>query len=183
MKSLIFTLRIGFLFLLINIFLSCKAGENSNEESSRIDSSIVNKKELQQYHVNPCLLNLLQSIVRSNEKIYPNHDFFYSLTLRKTNKLKLLTVKVYLWCNLRNLDYNGFVKVKNATFLCGGDIENDELFKKDGLNMMTITSKLEKEELEIFPAIEDPVLSGRFVSCEGLPIHLEIYTKEKITGY
>ena len=183
MKSLIFILRILFLISLVNIILSCKAGENDNGKSSRIDSPIVGKNDLPLYRVNPCLLNLLESIVSSNKKNYSSHDFFYSLSLKKTANLKLLTVNVYLWSNLRNLKYVGAVKIKNATFLCEGDIENDELFKKDESRVMTITIKSEKEEPEIFQSIEEPVLSGRFVACEGVPIHLEIYTKEKINGY
>lgn len=183
MKNLRLLLRILFLFTSFNIILSCKAGESNNGQNSRVDSSIVNKKDLQQYRVKPCLLSLLQSIASSNKKNYSNHDYFYSLFFKKATNYKLLTVKVHLWRNLRDLNYVGVIKIKDVTFLCEGDIENDELFKKDESHKITITSKSQKKELEIFPSIEEPVLSGRFSGCVGSPIHLEIYTKEKIKGY
>jgi len=183
MKNLLFIFRTFLLVSLITIILSCRTDESNNVVNSKGDSILVNKIVLQQYRVNPCLVNLLQAIVSSNKKNYPSYDFFYSLSLQRTAKFKLLTVNVYLWRNLRKFNFVGTVNIKGASFLCQGDIKNDELFKIDGSRKMTITTRLKKEEPAIFPSIEEPILSGTFSACVGIPIHLEIYTKEKIKGY
>lgn len=138
---------------------------------------------LPEYKTKPCLYSLLKAIVESNRGIYSADKFFYSLSLKKSDKLKRMTIKLDLWETPENLDYVGVVKCDNSIFLCRGDIENDSLFYKNNSFKIRIDLRSKNDTTEFFPYINEPSLSDILYDCGGLPIYVEVYTKEKIKAY
>ncbi len=158
---------------------SCE-GKVINEQTIQSTDSLTTKKIFAEYVTNSCLLNLFVSIVESNKKFYSSKEFFYSVTFKRNNGNRRLTIDARLWNTPGNQKYKGVMKIASAFFLCSGDIEKDSLFKVKKGSVIKTPLKEESVDNESYPYAEEPILKGKFIDCKDKPVYVEVYTKGKV---
>lgn len=156
-------------------------GQHLGKEHTPSTDSIVVYKNVSKLSVQNCLGNLLQAIVKSNNKNYKPGESFYGLHINKRKKYWYLEVFIDQWHGAKDTSYTAMLKVKNAVFLCSGDLRNNSLFSKLGLHDQKIKLFASKKPIE--PMLMDPSLQGTLNICSGLPIYVEVYTPDPIPGY
>ncbi len=178
MKSNLFAISAIWSCLALTI-ASCQ-GPNRVEQAIESADSLGAEKIFVEYTVDPCLLNLLTSIVESNKQLYNNKDFFYALTFKLNSGNRWMTIQTRLWDTPGKQQYSGIIKVDSAFFLCSGDIEKDSLFTAEKRSVIKTRLKEEDPNNESYPLAEEPILKGKFLDCKEKPVFIEIYTKGKI---
>ncbi|MFC0514225.1 hypothetical protein ACFFGT_08445 [Mucilaginibacter angelicae] len=143
--------------------------------------SIAVYKNVSEVSVQNCLGNLLQAIVKSNSKYYKQGVSFYGLHISNRKKYWYLEIFIDQWHGTKDTSYTAMLKMKNAVFLCSGDLRNNSLFSKVGLHCQKIKFVASKKQIE--PMLMDPSLQGTLNICSGLPIYVEVYTPDPIQGY
>lgn len=143
--------------------------------------SIIVYKNVSELSVQNCLGNLLQAIFKSNVKYYKQGESFYGLHISNRKKYWYLEVFIDQWHGAKDTSYSAMLKMKNAIFLCSGDLRNNSLFSKVGLHSQKIKLVASKKPVE--PMLIDPSLQGTLNICSGLPIYVEVYTSNPIQGY
>lgn len=159
---------------------SCQ-GRVSNDQSAKLADSLKATNTFTEYTADPCLSDLLISIVDSNNQFYKSEEFFYSLTFKLNNGNRRITVEARLWDTPGKQKYKGVLKIGGAFFLFSGDIEKDSLFKIKKTSMIKTSLKEESAGNESYPYADEPILKGKFAGCKDKPINIEIYTKGKIS--
>lgn len=139
-------------------------------------------KNLPRLIADPCLQNLLKSIVKSNSKYYKGGESFYHLEYFNKKNFNYLGIYLDQWNNITSSDYSALMKVKGTLFLCKGNILSNSLFHKVRESKGRLEFNILKSSSDI-PITMDPSLQGTFNSCKGLPIYIEVYTPEPISGY
>jgi len=158
--------------------------KDSVTNPSHSDTIYLNKK-MAEFKVDMCLHGLLDSVVESDKKManYPSGVYFYLLTFKKGDKLRYMNIKPVPWKNSEFLDYTGVIRVRGSSFLCRGDFESDKIFHKKKANQVKI--RLQKpvntSDEQVF--FQEPCLQGQFSLCNGMPIYIEVYSKNKINGF
>lgn len=177
MKSCIVTLLSIIIFILnMNVY-----GYNYRKQHVLNTDSIVVYKKVSALCVQNCLGNLLQAIVKTNKKYYKQGKSFYGLHINKRQKYFYLEIFIDRWHGAKDTSYSAMIKIKNAVFLCSGDLYKNSLFTNVGIRDQRIKLVIAKKPIE--PMLIDPSLQGTFRICSGLPIYVEIYTPEPIQGY
>jgi hypothetical protein len=93
-----------------------------------------------------------------------------------------LEIFVDEWKDANYTTYGNAIKLKNAVFLCCGDIEDNTLFHRTTFGTMLVNLCVAKKSSRI-PIPNEPSLQGTFRSCKGLPMYVEVYTTKPIPGY
>jgi hypothetical protein len=175
-------LRAIILISIIALILSTSTyGQQLGRQHAQKTDSIVVCKNVSEISVQNCLGSLLQAIVKSNSKYYMQGESFYGLQISKRKKYWYLEVIMDQWHGTKDTSYTAMLKIKNAVFLCGGDLRNNSLFSKVGLHRQKIKLVASKKPIE--PVLMDPSLQGTLNICSGLPIYVEVYTPDPIEGY
>lgn len=153
---------------------------NTKPERSR--DSIHLTKVLPIIKADPCLETLLEAIAKSNRKYYDPSQSFYALNFSNRGQYKYLEIFMGSRHGVKNTNYFAIIKLKNALFLCNVDFNNEPLFHRTTVGNMKIKLNIAKRSIEDIELIE-PSLQGTMSVCKGLPIYIEVYTPEPISGY
>lgn len=177
-------MKLGVIFLLSihSLILDIGGCDNhvKNKNNIQVDSTVVYKK-VSELSVQKCLENLLQAIVRSNTKHYKQGRSFYGLHINKNKNYWYLEIFPDQWHGTKDTSYTAVIKMKEAVFLCSGDLDNNPLFSRVGSRVESVKLVSSKKPTE--PMLIEPSLQGTLRICAGLPIYVEVYTAEPIQGY
>ena len=157
--------------------------DSINHAAKTSNTSIRFVLQLPEYRASACISAFLLLITKSTSKPYNTDKIFYSLTFRKGKKFKYLNITQGELDKSENVDFKGYIKFagSNILFLCRGDFDNDIIFHKSDSNKIEIKlTKVDSSNLSV--SFIEPSLEGIFYGCEGLPIHISIYTENKING-
>jgi hypothetical protein len=135
---------------------------------------------LPEYQVDPCLSNFLAEISASNKRYYDAEKYFYSLTFREAKGYRYMYIRVEKWLEARDTDYVGILKMDSVSFLCRGDLKKDPIFKALALQEVKVKLQQDKTAPDNYTYNNEPSLQGSYDECQGIPIHLEVYTKGRI---
>lgn len=168
--------------IVILLFLSCTGQENNIQFPTNnigLKEKENSNKELQEYK-SLCLEKLFSAIAKSNQQSYSSKEFYYSITYSRNSKTRKIEIETEKWLNSRVLDYKGILKQDNVSFLLRGNFENDTSFTKvNGKHIVELKANADED----LPHTEEPVLQGFFLDCKSLPIYIEIYTANAISGF
>jgi hypothetical protein len=176
-------------FLLFSSFLVNKdrkghqlaLNAHHNKYHAKSDSIYV-IKDLPILSADDCIGNLLTAVAKSNSKHYNPGKSFYGLILNNQKKYRYLEIFTDQWHDAKDTSYVAVIKLNNAVFLCSGDIQGNPLFHRISSGNTRIRLSIAKKSSNIPMPIE-PSLQGTFSSCKGLPIYVEVYTINPISGY
>lgn len=146
--------------------------------------SIQVTKILPLYTASDCIKNLLKAIEKSNAEKYDPKLSFYGLYLNNRNKYRYMEVYVGRWNDARDTSYFGALKIKNMTFLCRGDFKDSKLFHQTNQKITVKLRHITRDSttgMNVSP--NEPSLQGTLKICKGLPLYIEVFTINRITGY
>jgi hypothetical protein len=135
---------------------------------------------LPEYQVDPCLVKFLAAVSASNRPYYDAGKYFYSLTFREAKGYRYMHIRVEKWLEARDTDYVGILKIDSVSFLCRGDFKKDPIFKVLPLQEVKVRLQRDKKDPDNYIYNNEPSLQGSYNECQGIPIHLEVYTKGRI---
>lgn len=150
-------------------------------EQKAISSSHDFDGKLEEYR-SDCMDILFKAIAKSNEQNYPVDTFFYSVSLSMNSKTKRLEIEPQKWFASSKVDYKGLLKQGGATFLLRGNFASDTLFLKTG-KLHNIRLMQMNKENESATFLQEPILQGFYLDCESLPIYIEVYALDVISGF
>lgn len=174
-------------FLLFNLLFANKSklnhlNLNIHQNVYSNNDSLYVTKDLPVLVADPCIGDFLEAVAKSNSKYYKRGKSFYGLHFNNRKGYRYLEVFTDEWHDAKETSYVAIIKLKNAVFLCGGDIERNTLFHKTASNNERIKLSIARKSSRI-PMLIEPALQGTFNSCKGLPIYVEVYTANPISGY
>lgn len=155
---------------------------NTHQNVYSNNDSLYVTKDLPILVADPCIGDLLEAVAKSNSKYYRWGKSFYGLHFNNRKGYRYLEVFTDEWHDAKETGYVAIIKVKNAVFLCGGDIEGNPLFHKTTSRNEQVKLSAARKSSRI-PMLIEPSLQGTFNSCEGLPIYVEVYTANPISAY
>ena len=165
------SIRLLFLLLFVCLKGIC-VGQLPSEDSLRVP----------EYHASACIKKLFVAIVESNKQNYNPQDYFYSVTFKESNNVLYMTVSSVRWTQTSHLDYVGIIRLNKASFLLRGDLDKGGVFERDSNSVLSVLLKKEDSDTsELF--FNEPSLRGGYRLCKPMPIDLEVYTKNKISGF
>jgi hypothetical protein len=164
----------------MNHFYAPMGFSNNNSKSD----SLYISKDLPLFVADSCIGNLLKAVEKSNITLYNPQISFYGLYFNNREKYRYLEVFVDKWNDTKDTSYVGVLKIRNMLFLCSGDIQHTDLFRKtaDKLQVkLKIARTGPKSPYDAVPT--EPSLQGTFKTCKGLPLYVEVFTANPISGY
>jgi hypothetical protein len=169
-------------FLVNNDKTNHKLATRTNNKHNLESDSLYVTKDLPILVSDPCIENLLAAVIKSNSKYYNPGKSFYGLIFNNRKKYRYLEIFNDQWHDAKDTSYVAVIKLKKVMFLCSGDIKGNQLFHRITSSNIRVKLSITKKPSHIFTP-NDPSLQGTFNTCIGLPIYIEVYTKNPIPGY
>jgi hypothetical protein len=171
-----------FLLILISLTSHGQLFNVKPSDSTTIISPKVSIRKVSEYSADSCLLKLLRDVVYADRQTYLQGGRYYSLSFVPRKKTRFLLVTLERWNSAPYLDYTGVLRVDSGIFLLREGFNRDSIFSLIGNSAFYIKlARMDSVENTVLTI--EPSLQGGFMSCQGLPINLEIYIPERIPGY